>query len=66
MGIKQSLSNMSEEMYKWIVLRRGLNRFGWLRGELQVVTYNQPAGPLVDPLGKIVNIEQIWKNGPME
>jgi len=27
---------------------------------------NQPAGPLVDPLGKIVNIEQIWKNGYMK
>jgi len=27
---------------------------------------NQPAGPLVDPLGKIVNIEQIWKNGIMK
>ena len=33
---------------------------------LTTVSSHQPTGPLVDPLGKIVNIEHIRKNGPME
>jgi len=33
---------------------------------VSLFSLNQPAGPLVDPLGKIVNIEQIPKNGHME